>query len=398
MPWCPRCDEVFPDGRACPRCRARLEPSDAGRSPHSFQPVEELPQLRVPRRYRRAFERLSEPKAPSQRLLAIAAASLLFAVGFLLGRLGSPGTSQPAVHALAPAAGLAALDVTGKATYLVWSSGGERLATIAAHDLYSGEVTPLARFSAPAAGGERTQLAALGGSVALVLGGEDAAFVAAAPRHGAPFGWMPGVEAAWEAEDALLVRTEDGTVVRWSTRRHTVETLEGSWDRLLQTASGAALVSADGVVVRSAHGSRPTIDLPERAHVLAVSPDGRRALVAGAGLALWDGSNAVPVRADGYRPLGAAFSASGDRLALTMLGTDGAAAAGIVDLEGDISIKPLGTRAAAAECDATPAWEANGRWVYVASGDGAVHVVESAGGRLETVPARLVGCGLGWFR
>lgn len=400
MPWCPRCDEVFPDGTACPRCRARLVPSDGGRSSQALQPVEELPQLKVPRRYRRAFDRLSEPRAPSPRLLAVAGASLLFAVGFLLGRLGSPGTSQPTVHALPPAEGLAALDADGSASYLLWSSRGDRLATIASHDLYSGEVTPRARFSAPSADfGERTQVAALDGSVALVLGGDDGSFVAVAPRDGAPFGWISGVEAAWEASDALLVREEDGTVVRWSTeRRAVVSALEGRWERLLQTTSGAALVGSGHLVVRSPNDTHATIDLPPGAEVLSVSPDGMRALIDREGPALWDGRNAVAVRVDGYVSLGAAFAASGDQVAVTMRGADGDLVVGIVDSDGHVSLKPLGTRSAGSACTVTPAWDARGRWVYVAFGDGSIHVAEAAGGRVEAVPARLVGCGLGWSR
>lgn len=396
MPWCPRCDEVFPDGIACPRCRSRLLPQDGGTA-HALQPVEGLPQLKVPRRYRRAFERLGEPKAPSQRLLVVATASLVFALGFLLGRIGSSGVSQPVVQALPPAEGMASLGVEGRASYLLWAQGGERLATLASHDLYSGEVTPLARFSPPVRGlDERTQVVSLDGSVALVLASADGSFVAAAPRGGAPFGWITGAEAAWESRDVLLVRSHDGTVMRWSADARDRSAIEGTWSRLLQTPSGAALLSEDGVV-RVASGAGDPIPLPRGARVLAVSGDGRRVLADDGRPFLWDGERKLPLRVDGYEAIAASFAPDGDGVAATLAGPDGSLALGVIDAAANVTLKPLGRASIGEECGAVPAWDAPGAWVYVATGDGSVHAVEVGGGRTENVRARLVGCGVGWL-
>jgi hypothetical protein len=396
MPWCPRCDEIFPGGSTCPRCRSRLEAPDAFTAAHNLQPVDDLPQLKVPRRYRRAFERLSEPKAPSQRVLIVAATALVFAVGFLFGRILSRTPSPPTVHALPPAVPLSTLDVDGSAAYLLWSAG-DRLATIATHDLYSGEVSPRARLSPPADDpGSRTQVAALGGDLAIVLGKGDTSFVAVAPASGVPFGWVRGVEAAWESPGSLLIRAPDGLVSRWSSQsRSFAEVLPGHWSRLMQTPAGAVLRRDDVVMLASGSGSRGQMKIPHGAEVLAVRSDFARVLVAQHGIAIWDGSTATPLRVQGYEPIAAAFSRDGNDVAVTLRDTDGSLLIGISDAKGNVALKPLPSQAT--ECAPTPAWDARGRWVYVAPGDGSVYAVEAAGGRVEGVPARLVGCGLAWF-
>jgi hypothetical protein len=396
MPWCPRCDEIFPGGSTCPRCRARLEAPDVASGGHGLQPVEDLPQLKVPRRYRRAFDRLSEPKGPSQRALIAAGTALVFAVGFLFGRLLSQPPSPPTVHALPPAVPLSTLDVDGSAAYLVWSPG-EHLATIATHDLYSGEVSPRARLSPPSADpGERTQVAALGEDLALVLGDGEDAYVAIAPGAGAPFGWVQGVEAAWEAPGSLLLRTSDGRVLRWSAQtRQLGDALPGRWTGLLQTPSGAALRRGDALVLSAPGRPGKTLSLPPRSTVLAVDPSFSRALVVSHGLMLWDGKAATPLRIDGYKALAAAFSSAGDKVAVTLADADGSMLVGVSDTKGNLALKPVPAQSTG--CVPTPAWDARGRWVYLAPGDGSLYAVESAGARVEGVPAHLVGCGLAWF-
>jgi hypothetical protein len=393
MPWCPRCDEIFPGGSTCPRCRARLETSDAFSGPRSLQPVDDLPQLKVPRRYRRAFDRLSEPKGPSQRILIVAGTALIFAVGFLFGRLLSQAPSPPTVHALPPAVPLSTLDVDGSAAYLLWSPG-ERLATIATHDLYAGEVEPRARFSPPSVEpDDRTQVAALGGDLALVLGSGEDSFVAVAPASGAPFGWMRGVEAAWEAPGSLLIRGADGRVSRWSSEsRSTADAMPGTWSSLLQTPTGAALRRGDSM---SLAGKRNALTVPHGAQVLAVSPDFRRVLIAKGDVSIWDGKTATPLRVQGYKAVAAAFATAGDKVAVTLEDTDGSLLLGISDGRGNTSLKPV--PAQSTDCSSAPAWDLRGRWVYIAPGDGSLYAVEAAGGRVEGVPTRLVGCGLAWF-
>lgn len=354
--------------------------------------MEDLPRLKVPRRYRRAFDRLSEPKGPSQRVLIVAATALVFAVGFLFGRLLSQSPSTPAVHALPPAAPLSSLDVDGAAAYLVWAPG-DHLATIATHDLYSGEVAPRSRLSPPTAdAADRSKVSALGGDLALVLGQGSASFVAVAPASGAPFGWMPGVEAAWEAPGSLLIRSGDGRVTRWSSRLSS-EPIAGRWTGLIQTSTGAALRGRDGVVRAGGHSG--TLALPRAAHVLAVNGDFTRAVISEPRPVLWDGKTAVPLRLQGYRIAGATFSGSGDKAALTLRDADGSLVIGVSDAKGNVALKPI--PAHAGSCAPAPAWDARGRWVYLAPGDGSVYAVEASGGRVEVVPARVVGCGLAWF-
>jgi hypothetical protein len=363
---------------------------------HALQPVDDLPRLKVPRRYRRAFDRLSAPKAPPQRLLIVAGTALVFAVGFLFGRVLSQTPSTPTVHALPPAAPLQALDVDGSAAYLLWSPG-ERLATISAHDLYSGEVAPRARFSPPVPEpGERTQLVGLGRDVALVLGGDDGSFVAVAPSTGAPFAWVPGVEAAWEGRGSLLIRAADGRVSRWSSdTRSVIAKVPGAWDQVVQTASGAVLRRGEQLVLRDERGQHRTISVPRGAKLLASNAEGSRMLISSRGLALWDGHTAKTLRIEGYAVAGASFSPAGDRVAVTLRDTDGSVVLGVADEHGNVALKPVSARAAG--CGAVPAWDARGKWLYVAPGDGSIYAVEAAGGRTESVPARLVGCGLAWF-
>src|SRR5207302_3551927 len=202
-----------------------------------------------------------------------------------------------------PAVPLSTLDVDGSAAYLLWSPG-ERLATIATHDLYSGEVEPRARFSPPSVEpDDRTQVATLGGDLALVLGSGAGSFVAVAPASGAPFGWMRGVEVAWEAPVSLLIRDADGRISRWSsTSRSIADALPGTWSALLQTPTGAALRRGDSL---SLAGKRTALTVPHGARVLAVSPDFRRVLIAKGDLSIWDGKTATPLRVQGYKAVAA---------------------------------------------------------------------------------------------
>jgi len=147
MPWCPRCDETFPEGPACPRCSARLVARERETHEDTLESVPGLRSIKVSRRYLRAFERLSAPKASSSRALALALVLLVFATGFLLGRVGSmsPSAGPTMVRELDAAQPLPYEDVKGAVSYLLDSR--DPLMTIAMHDLYSGDVVPRARFS-----------------------------------------------------------------------------------------------------------------------------------------------------------------------------------------------------------------------------------------------------------
>lgn len=391
MPWCPRCDEVFPEGPACPRCAMRLVEREGALGGDELQAVPELATLKVSRRDRRALERLSGPKVPSSRVLAAAVAALVFAVGFLAGRLGSIEPDVPSVRALPAAEALSPFDVEGSGVYLLWNN--DPMVTVAVHDLYSGDVVPRARLSPPfeATQDVRTSIAALGGSVALVVGDEGSSYVAVAAAGRPVQAWMPGVEAAWVAPDRLLVREAGGAVSRWTFggKRLEVEPA-GRADRLFQAPAGAVLERDGRLVGASGRGG---IDLPRDAG--AVATDGRRALIERDGeLALWDGRTERPLRLQGARAVAASFQAYGDELAVVVRRGEELTLA-VVDARGHAALKPLGARPG--RCTPSVSWDRSGSWVYVAPGDRSLHAVEAAGGRVEAVRTHAVGCGLAWI-
>jgi hypothetical protein len=393
MPWCPRCDEVFPEGPACPRCSARLIDGGRGSAHEELQAVQQLPQIRVSRRDRRALERLSGPRAPSSRALVCAVAALVFAVGFLLGRLGSLEMSQPSVRALPGVHGLALDDVEGSASYLLWTD--DQLATIAAHDLFSGDVVPRLRMTPPfdPADITRTEVAALGSSVATLVSDERRSYVAFVARGGSPHGWVPGVEAAWVSPDELWVRQAGGTLVAWSTGTDGIEAKRsGVAEHIFQVPDGAVVQRGDRLVRLGDRASGDEMSIPEAGDVMAT--DGRRALVGGKQLVLSDGRSLTPVRIQEPRVLSASFERSGERVAMALREGDQLSVA-IVDARGNAALKPLGARAG--DCAPGMSWDRSGRWVYVAPGDGMLYAVEASGGRVQPVRVRNVGCGVAWL-
>src|SRR5581483_358346 len=241
MPWCPRCDETFPEGPACPRCNARLIQREGDVEVDSLRAVPAIRSVHVSRRSRRALERLSGPRPHSLRLLAFSIVALVFVSGFLLGRFAGIGpASEPAtVRTLPPAHRLQLEYVDGSVAYALWSS--EPLATIAQHDVYSGDVEAMARFSPWASSGAvRTQLVSLQRSVALVASDGTDSYVAFSTPGSPAYGWVPGVEAAWGSEHELYVRQKDGSVTKWSTSADSTSKASSmNAKRIFQTASGA---------------------------------------------------------------------------------------------------------------------------------------------------------------
>lgn len=392
MPWCPRCDEVFPEGPACPRCSARLIDRGPGPVHSELQALPELPTIKVSRRDRRALERLSGPRAPSSRALVCAIAALVFAVGFLLGRLGSLEMSQPAVRALPAVHGLALDDVEGSASYLLWTD--EQLATIASHELFSGDVAPRLRMTPPfdPVNATRTQVAALGSSVAAVVTNEGRSYVAFASRGGAPHGWVPGVEAAWVTPDELWVRGADRSLTAWAVGKNGVDAKSsGEAERIYQVADGAVVERAGRLFRAGNEDGRATLSVSAGSRVIAT--DGTRALLSGRRLLLAEKGSTTPIRIDGPRALSASFERSGDRVAIVLREGDELSIA-IVDARGNAALKPLGARAG--DCTPSSSWDRNGHWVYVAPGDGTLYAVEAGGGRVEPVRVRSVGCGIAW--
>lgn len=394
MPWCPRCDETFPEGPACPRCSARLVARERETHEDTLESVPGLRQVKVSRRYLRALERLSAPtRAPSSRALALALVLLVFATGFLLGRIGSVQTAQPTVHALPLAEAIPFDDVKGSVSYLLTSR--DPLMTIAVHDLYSGDVVPRARFSpgVDTADDATTRAVSFGRSVAIVVSDGDHSRVAFAPHGRIPQGWLPGDDAAWISETELLVRGHDDVLTRFEAGadRLTTTRLEPA-DALIQTAAGA--VVERGRRLENVDGPKRRLDLPTSGEVLAVAPDLSRAILDAKAPVLWDGEVRRPVHAYDYgKVLGASFEPSGERAAVLMA-SDGDLTLAVVMPRGNAAFKPLG---GAPTCAASPAWDGTGRWIYVATADGVLHAVEASGSRIEAIKTHGVGCGLAWL-
>jgi hypothetical protein len=317
----------------------------------------------------------------------------VFASGFLLGRVGSLGLGQPTIRELPVAEPLPFDDVKGAVAYYVLSSR-EPLATIAIHDLFSGEVKSRARLS-PAVDPSNhvtTQVVSFGRSVAIVVSDGGRGWVAFAPYGRAQHGWIPGTDVAWLSETELFVRQADGAVVRWTADADSMAADRvGEANELLQTPSGA--VVRRGSTLETLGASRRRLEVPAKSQPLAVSPDTSRALLRMDEPALWDGNVLVPVRVETGRVLGASFEPSGERVAI-LLGDDDGLVIAIVDQRGNASLKPIGE---AGECVTVPAWDAAGRWVYVATDDGTLHAVDASGGRIEAVKTGAEGCGLAWL-
>lgn len=394
MPWCPRCDEVFPEGPACPRCSTRLVDRGQSSFPDDLQTEPDFPMIKVSRRDRRALERLSGPKAPSSRVLALAVAALVFAVGFLVGRIGSlEQVGSPSVRALPSAQGLAPYDVEGSAAYLIWTN--EPLATIALHDVYSGDVVPRARLSPPVDVDEdaSTSIVAHSGSIAMVLTEGKQSFVAFAPAGRSAHGWVDGVEAAWAAPDVLLIRERNGTVQEWSVRSGSLRSRAwGTAEALFQTPTGAVALRS-GRLFSGRDAAEAVAAVPDGATVLA--SDGRRILgVRNGDVALFDGGRAVPLGVQGFEAVAAGFETAGDRVGVVLRdGRDLTVA--VADGKGKAALKPL--RARSGDCVPTLSWDLAGKWLYVGAGDGVVRAVDAAGGYVEPVRTKALGCGLAWI-
>lgn len=358
--------------------------------PAELEAVPELPLIKVSRRDRRALERMSGPKPPSSRVLALAVAALVFAVGFLVGRLGSIDADGPSVRALPAAEGLTISDVEGSAVYMLWTN--EPLATVALQDLYSGDVVPRARLSPPFEPSDdaATSVAAYEGSIAVMLSDGESSFVAMAPDGKTTHAWVPGLEAAWTSPDELLVRESDDTVTAWSARSGSLRAREwGSAERLFQTPHGAFALSAGRLM--SGDGE-DVLEIPPGAEVLAT--DGDRALIDDGEVSLWDGTAPTTIDVDDYRAVAASFEPNGDRVAV-VLGRGDSLTLGISDARGNVALKPI--RASAGGCRPAVSWDAARRWLYVGAGDGELHAVETGGARISSVRTKAVGCGLAWI-
>jgi hypothetical protein len=395
MPWCPRCDETFPEGPACPRCSARLVARERETPEDTLSAVPGLQAIKVSRRYLRAFERLSAPKASSSRALALALVLLVFATGFLLGRVGSVPVSQPTVQALPPAKPLIYDDVKGSVAYLLGTN--DPLMTIAIQTLDNGTVVPRARFSpvGDIAIDEEvtTRVVSFGRSAAVVLADAEHAWVAFAPQGRAAQGWIPGGEVAWASETEILIRSDDSSLQRFQAGIDSMgtEQLEPA-DGLFQTSAGP--VVRRGRLLETVNAPMRRLKLPAKGDVLAVSPDLSRALLDADTPVLWDGHHRKPVHAyDAGHVVGASFEPSGERAAI-VLSDDGELTLAVVMPRGNAAMKPLGN---ARSCTTPPAWDGSGRWLYVATADGQMHAVEASGGRIEAIKTHGVGCGLAWL-
>ncbi len=392
MPWCPRCDETFPQGPACPRCSARLVARDRETYEDALQSVPALKQLKVSRRYARAFDRLSGPRAPSSRALALALVTLVFASGFLLGRVGSLGPSVPTVRALPAVAPIPFDEIEGSIAYATTSR--DPLVTIAVQHVFSGDVSLRAQFSPPYEQGEHvtTSVTAFGRSVAVVVGAAGRGHVAVSLNNDAPQGWIQGIEAAWISERELLVRHVDSTATRWTFGTDSVES-EAIDDVDALIATGAAPAIRRGEEIERIGSPRRELTLPDaEAKVAAVSPDMTYALLDERVPTLWDGTKRIEMTTGSGEILGARFDGSSERVAIVLRGEEGLLLA-IMDLDGNAQLRPLGSGSG---CSGPPVWDGASDWIYVSGGNGTIHAVEAGGGRTDSVDTRSAGCGVAW--
>lgn len=405
MPWCPQCDETFPEGPDCPRCTTPLVERATGQPTAEMQQGGSLPRIKVPRRYRRAFERLGRSEPAPKPLITIALAFILFSLGFLLGRMDSISTVSPAIRPLGAVEPFADLGVDGSATYAVLAPAGDPTAALVRQTLSTGELAIRGRADLPVTPSRalRTRITEMHGSVAMQLSDDSTELVGAFPSGRASMAWVEGSVAAWEHTRALVVLDTEGRARRWSFGERTEsEDIPGRWSWVFQTPAGAVLEAAGEqrhLAVWSSAGPRRTIEIPRDAKVLAVSSDGRRALVQAQRPGIWDGREVRPLRLAGYEVVAASFSADGERMAVvvdrpTTGGEPSEPALGIVAADGTVALRPIGRLTA--NCDPVPAWDPEGRFVYVAPGDGSVYAAEVGGGRVEHVRTRVAGCGLAW--
>jgi hypothetical protein len=374
-----------------------------------------LPKLKVPRRFKRAFGRLSQPPPPSKQLLAFAVSLILVAGGFALGRMsaGYPQDS-PAMRIQ----GRPGLDIgsPGYVDYLgrVRGPAGVDLALMRI-SLRTAPIDSLGRFSSPfqpSTGREATRMVAHQESVAVVLtNGQGRSAVGAFPKARAPVLWLDGLDAAWESADALLVLEEGGVVRRWTFDEGGMgaDIVAGSWLRIHQAPDGAVLESADAdghsLSSATADGLRRAVLVPEDGHALAVGPGGRRVLVEIDGrMNLWDGTQLTPMSLEsGFEVHGASFSKDGDRVAAVVRErNEGSGKVRLVLFSASgtlVGIRPITSWTAEESCIAVPVWDRTQSWVFVAGNDGSLYAAETAGTRVVRSPPQLidnVGCGITW--
>lgn len=410
MPWCPRCDEVFPEGPTCPRCRAQLLDVGAEATSGPVPSSGSLPQVEVPRRLRRAFERMDREPTPPRHLLALALACLLFAGGFLVGRMGSLASDGPVLRELSSAP--VDLPLEGVVSYVARVPGPAVEPAVVRHDLPTGRVDHAGRFTLPggtipASVGSR--LVTYGQNVAVVLSdGGGLGAVGAFPEERRLPVWVDGVAAGWESESSLLVLDADEGLVRWAFEEGVDRSsVPGRWTGLLPVPAGVALERAEEgrrtLWAATPKGPREVMDVPEGARLLAAGTGAGTALLElGDEIVLWDGEERTEVRVDGREAVGAAFSPDGEEVAMVLVERDRPEGStpvhlALSDLGGNTAFHPVTTWSERQSCDTTPAWDADGRWVYVSPGDGAVYAVEAGGARVRGASARTLGCGIAWL-
>lgn len=410
MPWCPRCDEVFPEGPTCPRCRSSLV--DVGvEAPSGPVPSDaNLPQVEVPRRLRRAFDRMGRQPTPPRHLVAFALACLLFAGGFLVGRMSSLAPQGPALRELSSSP--VDLPLSGVVSYVGRVPGPAVEPALVRHDLPSGRIEHAGRFSLPGGTIPASVTSGVvnhGQNVAVVLSDSDELGVVGAFPAGRRLPiWADGADAAWESGTSLLVLADDGALVRWSLEDGVDrEPVPGRWTRVLPAPGGAVLERVeDGrrtLWVATPDGLREAMPLPDDARLVAGGAGAGTALLeVDDGIVLWDGEERTEVQADGREAVGATFSPGGEAVAMALVERgrpEGSTPVhvGISDLRGNAAFHPVTTWSERQSCDTAPVWDADGSWVYLAPGDGAVYAIEAGGARVRGASTRTLGCGVAWL-
>lgn len=371
MPWCSQCNEVFPDGRDCPRCSSPMQDTPGVAAPYDTA----LPVIKIPRRLRRAFGRVDPHPRP--RLSSVVFALMVFTGGVVVGHLGSLPGIQPQLRATR-----VAVPMNSHLRYVVQDGQDAVLVT---RGLDSGTLRGLRLSSSGAFG-----LVSLSGSTAVL----NSSSVMAVPSNGPVFGWLAGDEAAWESKDQLLIRNSD-EIEGWPMSDRTPAPIPGEWTRIHQTPSGAALETGDALYLSTRSGPRQTIALAGNSHVLAVSSDADVAFVLAVGRAgFWDGTTFTPADLGPLVPEAAAFSPDGDSVAVTLRGGREIKIAAVDRTGSAVMLKSIGK--INDPCPAVPVWSPMQDWVYIAPGDGSLYGFEAGGGSTIKVAVNNLGCALSW--
>ena len=407
MPWCPRCDETFPQGPACPRCSARLiareREATASRGHAATRPgAARRSRFRGATRGRSIgcpAPRRRRPRGARSRTRHCSCS-----------RRASCSVGSAPSHRPAPRSALCRrLEPIpfedagrGQGVDLLRSRRHASRWRRSRCTTCSRETSvPRAQFSPPfdttRACDDTTSSRSDGASPSSSSDGGKG-YVAFAPHGRSAAGLDAGDRSGLASPSASsLVRHVDGALTRWtygsdSVRSKSIEDADELFQTRRRTRSSVAARRSRSVGVADAHAR--AAELEERRDRGLARHDAR-APRRRTRPTLWDGDERVADARHGSGTSSARrFEQSSERVAIAACaGADGLIARDRrpARQRRNSSRSATGTAARRRRRGTAPA-----RWVYVAGGDGVLHAVEASGGRVEAVKTQSVGCGVAW--